>query len=263
MAEDRSWEVDRRRDAILVAAAELLDLTGYDETTMEDLAKAVGCSRQAMYDRKITKTAVLVAIADSFHRLFVEVLLGRLGRASEPDASPLPAASSALGQRLVECRDALHELCVDRGPFVRVALAARRLPWVRRVVGGSDARMKRVLAHHLGLATLSGACLDAVLAVLEQVVMGDGPGSVDAPALDAKLALEALEPLLRRSARLATPAAVRRSTPPFMVVPAAPDGLVPTPVDRMTPVPVSPSRRATSNGSAPPIRRRKSSRPPA
>jgi AcrR family transcriptional regulator len=62
---------DRRRAAIVYAAARLFDRYGYHNTTMEDLARAIGLSKPTIYYYFGSKNEILFSI----HEAFIDILL--------------------------------------------------------------------------------------------------------------------------------------------------------------------------------------------
>ncbi len=83
MARGRAANYDVQRDAILVRAAELFALRGYPATSMNEVAKACGLSKPALYHYFRDKDALLVQIAED-HVRALHALVDRI------TAQPLP-----------------------------------------------------------------------------------------------------------------------------------------------------------------------------
>jgi TetR/AcrR family transcriptional regulator, cholesterol catabolism regulator len=83
-----------RRAALIAAAAQLFDRKGYAETTVEDIARAVGLSKASLYNYVTNKAEILVWI----HNDTIEPFLGKLSRNVATGVNP---------------KAALHEMVVD------------------------------------------------------------------------------------------------------------------------------------------------------
>lgn len=76
----------KRRESILVAAAELFDRQGYVNTSLDDVAKAVGIKREALYYYYRNRSEILLAIIGPQSEALVEGLKAVLAmEASAPE----------------------------------------------------------------------------------------------------------------------------------------------------------------------------------
>jgi AcrR family transcriptional regulator len=85
-AETKTTKSAMRRDAILIAAAELFDRQGYVNTSLDDVARAVGIKREALYYYYRNRSEILLAIIGPQAQALVDGLHEILeGPASAPD----------------------------------------------------------------------------------------------------------------------------------------------------------------------------------
>jgi AcrR family transcriptional regulator len=75
---------DRRREAMVSTAAAVFARQGYDQTTMQDLARSMGLATGALYHYFGSKEHLLMAICDALH----EPMLARAREVSLSDDPP-------------------------------------------------------------------------------------------------------------------------------------------------------------------------------
>jgi AcrR family transcriptional regulator len=135
MAGERTFDVC----PILLGAAELFERQGYDDTTMEEIARRSGFARSTVFVRYSGKRALLIGIVRAFCsalRRAIDQPVARHDRtagtaiATPPrflrEAAGAPAAPDL--ERLVL---RIQETCRRLDALARVACTARDLPWIR------------------------------------------------------------------------------------------------------------------------------------
>ncbi|MDH6434004.1 AcrR family transcriptional regulator [Streptomyces sp. SAI-144] len=197
----RERKKQRTREALLRVAIELFTTEGYEETTVDDIADAVGVSQRTFFRYFAGKEDAALALDDMTVTRFVEAV-----RARPPHEPPL----EALRQAVLEGWDTLHEVVESVVPVERflamyrviestpVLLAAhlRRSAEVEEV-------LTRVLAEREGLdpATdprprLLVAVFSGVMRVTERQWLTDGEFSLEAMRELTVSHLELLGPAL-------------------------------------------------------------------
>ena len=89
------------REEILTRAADVLDLRGFAQTRMQDIAEALSLSRSALYHYFASKEDILAALVDEHTKVRAEVLLALGGDRTRPAAARLrEALRSTIGERL-------------------------------------------------------------------------------------------------------------------------------------------------------------------
>ena len=134
MARTRSAAYDDQRDAILARAAELFAAHGYAGTSMNEVARACGLSKPALYHYFADKYALLLEIAES-HVTRLDTTL--TGIAAELRGQPPTQRLKALIERIVHeyagAQDA-HRVLTEDVRFLDEADRRRVLDHERRVV---------------------------------------------------------------------------------------------------------------------------------
>lgn len=103
------------RERIVLAAVDLFIEQGFDETTVEQIARTAGLTRSTFFRHFADKRDVLVAGQETLSRLLAE------GIAAAPaDATPLTAVAAGLERACRELGPLNHEL----GPRLKAAVAA-------------------------------------------------------------------------------------------------------------------------------------------
>jgi AcrR family transcriptional regulator len=197
----RERKKQRTREALLRVAIELFTTEGYEETTVDDIADAVGVSQRTFFRYFAGKEDAALALDEMTVTRFVEAV-----RARPPHEPPL----EALRQAVLEGWDTLHEVVESVVPVERflamyrviestpVLLAAhlRRSAEVEEV-------LTRVLAEREGLdpATdprprLLVAVFSGVMRVTERQWLTDGEFSLEAMRELTVSHLELLGPAL-------------------------------------------------------------------
>jgi AcrR family transcriptional regulator len=153
MAGERTSQVD----PILLAAAELFERQGYDDTSMLEIAARAGFARSTVFARYAGKQALLVGIVRAFHEALRRVPSGpsgrsRTGRAKTGRQAPaardgaIPPGAADL-DRFVQ---RVHDACQRLGSLARVACAAGDLPWIRSRVGVDGPAVTELLRDWFG-----------------------------------------------------------------------------------------------------------------
>jgi AcrR family transcriptional regulator len=150
------------REALRVAAEELIARRGYDKVTVEDIARAAGVSRRTYFRYFETKEDVVVAGGDRFADELVAALAARPAR-----EAPLRAIRNALVPVLEE---ALAKPALVRGVIgmMRGNTALRRAMLERR--NRMEERLAVVLARRMGLDPLRHDSAPVLLAYLTRAV---------------------------------------------------------------------------------------------
>jgi AcrR family transcriptional regulator len=175
----RQQVADRQRQRILLAVAETMAHKGYVATTVADVLRAAGVSRETFYQQFSSKQDAFMAAFDAAAALLLDRTLARSDPAdpddSEPAAGPLERFDRALGAYL----DGLAaEPALARTFLVEVYAAgpealARRARLQQRVVD--------LLVHELGVGDPHRVAFDLVVAgtaalVTPLLVQGDLAG---------------------------------------------------------------------------------------
>jgi AcrR family transcriptional regulator len=150
------------REALRVAAEELIASRGYEKTTVEDVARAAGVSRRTYFRYFETKEDVVVAGSDRFADELVAALAARPAR-----EAPLRAIRNALVPVLEE---ALAKPALIRGviAMMRGNTALRRAMLERR--NRMEERLAVVLARRMGRDPLRRDSAPVLLAYLTRAV---------------------------------------------------------------------------------------------
>jgi AcrR family transcriptional regulator len=150
------------REALRVAAEELIARRGYEKVTVEDIARAAGVSRRTYFRYFETKEDVVVAGGDRFADELVAALAARPAR-----EAPLRAIRNALVPVLEE---ALAKPALIRGVIgmMRGNTALRRAMLERR--NRMEERLAVVLAGRMGLDPLRRDSAPVLLAYLTRAV---------------------------------------------------------------------------------------------
>jgi AcrR family transcriptional regulator len=133
---------DRRREEIVSAAARILARRGYDQTSVPDLAEAIGVSTGSLYHYFASKEELLVAICDQLLEPLLETALAR-GRGD------LRGLIRLWVEHVVEHRD--HMLVFQQERHV----IERGERW--RAVRASRKRFERLVGEELAAAERAGA----------------------------------------------------------------------------------------------------------
>jgi AcrR family transcriptional regulator len=177
--------VARAAAPIIVAAAELFERRGYEETTVSAIAERSGYSRQTVYARYRSKESLLEAVVVEFFHLFPPYVL-------RWEAERLPGAKPEEGQPfpLSLLTGALGAFCVSWGPLARVALASRDLPWLSARAREACRELIQLLRYHLAVPGVREPWLCLCLDLLKQVALRPARGGiVDPTVADAFAAL--------------------------------------------------------------------------
>jgi AcrR family transcriptional regulator len=158
------------RQHLLDAARRVFGESGYAAATVDDVARAAGCSKGAYYFHFTTKEEALLAAAEDWSAGQTR----RLEEASERSQAPEAALSGVLAALFDTDANTKSErllvlelwLQAARNPAVRAVLDQARGSWrrilgvafARARVGVPDAAADLALAFHDGL--LAQACLD-------------------------------------------------------------------------------------------------------
>ncbi|NKQ28047.1 TetR/AcrR family transcriptional regulator [Streptomyces galbus] len=145
----RERKKQRTREALLRAALELFTTRGYERTTVDDIAEAVGVSQRTFFRYFAGKEEAAFAVQDLVEERFVAAV-----RARPADETPL----EALRHALTEGWDTLSEAVEDVVPvelYLRVYRLVESTPallaaHLRRSAETED-RIARVLAAREGL----------------------------------------------------------------------------------------------------------------
>ena len=129
---------DRRREEIVSAAARILARRGYDQTSVPDLAEAIGVSTGSLYHYFASKEELLVAICDQLLEPLLETALAR-GRGD------LRGLIRLWVEHVVEHRDHMlvfqqERHVIERG---RAVAGGAREPQAVRAAGRRGARRRR------------------------------------------------------------------------------------------------------------------------
>jgi AcrR family transcriptional regulator len=197
----RERKKQRTREALLRVAIELFTTEGYERTTVDDIADAVGVSQRTFFRYFAGKEDAALALDEMTVTRFVEAV-----RARPPHEPPL----EALRQAVLEGWDTLHEVVESVVPVERflamyrviestpVLLAAhlRRSAEVEEV-------LTRVLAEREGLDAATDprprllvAVFSGVMRVTERQWLTDGEFSLEAMRALTVSHLELLGPAL-------------------------------------------------------------------
>ncbi|MGX1474344.1 TetR family transcriptional regulator [Streptomyces canus] len=197
----RERKKQRTREALLRVAIELFTTEGYERTTVDDIADAVGVSQRTFFRYFAGKEDAALALDEMTVTRFVEAV-----RARPPHEPPL----EALRQAVLEGWDTLHEVVESVVPVERflamyrviestpVLLAAhlRRSAEVEEV-------LTRVLAEREGLDAATDprprllvAVFSGVMRVTERQWLTDGEFSLEAMRELTVSHLELLGPAL-------------------------------------------------------------------
>lgn len=203
-------EKGARREAIVAAAARLLDERDYDALSMADVAGALGLAKATLYLYFPTREHLFLEVLRQDLGAWFDGLVEALdGGGGPPDVAGLLSATLVARPRLVRLLGLLH-LVLERD--LDVATIAEWKRWLLARVVAAGAALERAV----GLAPGGGARL---LVQTHALVVGFGQMAVTGPALaevlaDPELAplrvdlagslREALEPLVRGSARAAS-----------------------------------------------------------
>jgi AcrR family transcriptional regulator len=157
---DRKREVVRRE--IAHAAWRLFDVSGYEATTVEDIAREAGVSRRSFFRYFSSKEDVAVGTSDAFAEDFLAAFSGR----------PVSEAP------LESIRRALHQVAAERLADPEEMRAIIRLlresPTLRRAMLARNARMEERLAELVARRTRANLRRDptpALLAFLARALM--------------------------------------------------------------------------------------------
>lgn len=175
-------------DPILDAAAELFERRGYDGTSVDDIALRSGYGRSTVFRKYRSKAAVLRGIVDAFFTSFAKQVMANLPAggfhaaraAAEPvsrqrvpsrrrntraTASSIPGPLRGFGPPVGVVLAALDSYAARHGPLVRVALAAKDLPWSRAPGRRNETAWRELAERCFGLPGDPLACcmlLDAL-----------------------------------------------------------------------------------------------------
>jgi AcrR family transcriptional regulator len=144
---ERAGGPDARRAAILDAAVGVFLRYGFKKTSMDDLARAAGLSRQGLYLHFATKEAVF---RDALRR-FLDGLRAAASRALERDEVPLD-------KRVVEAFDALHGHAVGQPGGEHLA---ELLEAARELVGPVERELEAGVMADIARALRQGGVADA------------------------------------------------------------------------------------------------------
>lgn len=158
------------RQHLLDAARRVFGESGYAAATVDDVARAAGCSKGAYYFHFTTKEEALLAAAEDWSTGQTRRLEVALEGGRTPDAALSSALAALFDAEAYTSSDRLLvlELWLQaaRNPAVRAVLDAARGSWrrvltvafARAQVGAPKAAADLALAFHDGL--LARACLD-------------------------------------------------------------------------------------------------------
>ncbi|WP_329227414.1 TetR family transcriptional regulator [Streptomyces canus] len=197
----RERKKQRTREALLRVAIELFTTEGYERTTVDDIADAVGVSQRTFFRYFAGKEDAALALDEMTVTRFVDAV-----RARPPHEPPL----EALRQAVLESWDTLHEVVESVVPVQRflalyrviestpVLLAAH----LRRSVEVEEV-LTRVLAEREGLDAATDprprllvAVFSGVMRVTERQWLTDGEFSLEAMRALTVSHLELLGPAL-------------------------------------------------------------------
>ncbi len=134
MARTRSAAYDDQRDAILARAAELFAAHGYAGTSMNEVARACGLSKPAVYHYFVDKYALLLEIAESHVTRLDGTLTGLAAElCSQPPAHRLRALIERIVHEYAGAQDA-HRVLTEDVRFLDETDRRRVLDRQRRVV---------------------------------------------------------------------------------------------------------------------------------
>ncbi|GAA5058101.1 TetR family transcriptional regulator [Streptomyces similanensis] len=145
----RERKKQRTRDALLRAALELFTTQGYERTTVDDVAEAVGVSQRTFFRYFPGKEEAAFAVQDIAEAHFVQAL-----RARPPEETPLEALRRAVLDSWDTINDAVESV-VPVELYLRMFWVTESTPallaaYLRRSVA-TEEEIARVLAAREGL----------------------------------------------------------------------------------------------------------------
>lgn len=180
------------RQHLLDAARRVFGEDGYAGATVDDVARAAGCSKGAYYFHFATKEDALLALAEDWstgqtHRLEVA-----LERGATPDAALRDVLEAILDPEGTLARDRLLVLELwlqaTRNPKVRAILDRARSAWRRLLVIAFSRAQERApeqaadLALALQHGLLAQACLDGATSEAQRERAGSALAALASPA---------------------------------------------------------------------------------
>lgn len=155
MARPQSPDYDKRRDAIVAAAARLYARRGFDGTSIADLAKTGGFSKSLVYHYFPSKEDILDAVMEEHLDALVEEAEAA-SRAGDPDAQ-LRALARGFLRRYVGAEDR-HKVLLNEldklAPERRAAVVAKQRRIIATVEGLITTLKPERAAEALPLAML-------------------------------------------------------------------------------------------------------------
>ncbi len=150
------------RDEIIHAAAQIFRKKGYDATSMQDIADAVGLQKASLYHHVQSKQEILLVILDHALDLMIDDLEAVLASTGGPEDKLRRAVRATIG-RLTEDRDLAGVLLLEHRslePKLRARHISRRdrydALWRRLLQSGIDAGALRPVDVQLTAFALLG-----------------------------------------------------------------------------------------------------------
>lgn len=151
-----------QRDDIIQAAAQIFRQKGYDATSMQDIADAVGLQKASLYHHVQSKQEILLVILDHALDLMIDDLQAVLASSGDPEDKIRRAVRVTIG-RLTEDSDLAGVLLLEHRslePKLRSRHVARRdrydALWRQLVQSGIDAGALRPVDVQLASFALLG-----------------------------------------------------------------------------------------------------------
>lgn len=190
MAGERTSDVD----PIVLGAAELFERQGYDDTTMEQIARRSGFARSTVFTRYSGKRALLIGIVraccGALQRAIDEPVARHDRAAETPPAAPPRSPREIAAPDLERLVRRIQETCRRLDALARVACAARDLPWIRGPVQHDLAAVGTSLRRAVGDAAPSDLLPDLLwLVVRRSCAVPARRGALDARNTGRWLAL--------------------------------------------------------------------------
>ena len=180
------------RQHLLDAARRVFGENGYAGATVDDVARAAGCSKGAYYFHFATKEDALLALTEDWSTGLTHRLEVALERGATPDVALRGVLEATLGGEGVLARDRLLvlELWLQaaRNPKVRAILDRARSAWRRILVVAFSRAQERAPEQAAGLALalqhglLAQACLDGASSETQRERAGSALAALTGPA---------------------------------------------------------------------------------
>lgn len=168
---------DPRRQAILKAAFETFSAYGFRRTTMEDIARAAGMSRAALYLHYRNKDDIFRSLSQFYYDDAVAQVAQVLARDLPLDAALAQAFTAQTGQIFEtllasphghELMDAKHASCADIAQAGEAALVRVYADWLLRQAGTGRATLAVAGGDAMALATTMMAALHGLKTPMPQ-----------------------------------------------------------------------------------------------